>query len=867
MTTLDRYLRSVRFWLPRDQRDDIIAELSEDLHSQIEERERSLGRSLTEAELDTLLKHRGTPMAVAGRYLPQRYLIGPAVFPIYRTILTGWLLFYLLPATIVGMVLLLSHAGISSLTWGSLFGWVFRVAAYAFAIMTLVFAMIDRSQAKVGGLDAWEKRTPDPLRVSRFEAITELVAGAIGLLIWVKLIPVGKLDDVTFSLGPSARLFYLPILLWLVSGIVMGAVQLRYHRWTRQLATYRIAQTIFGLLIFTGMLVTWLVDGSLVSVSGTNLSVEKIAEAEKWMSITWAGIIAGFVVGFGIATIYDVRRLRQTRLPQSAIGTAAALAMMALVVPNPVMSQQVETASGSSAVACPQAARWPSAAERGGWTGWSADPANTRFQRSTNAGLTAADLPRLKLRWAFSLGDITEARAQPTIAGGRVFVGTTAGNAYAIDAKTGCIHWTFKADGPIHTAMAIGTAGSPGTMAFFGDQKANVYAVNAATGNISWKVHVDDHPAAIVTGTPLLHGSTLYVPVSSYEEAMVFAPGYECCSFRGSVVALDAATGRTIWKTYTIADTALPTVNSKTGAKRRGPSGAAVWSSPTYDQRTNAIYLATGNNYSDPPTGTSDAVLALEARTGKVLWTRQLLVNDATNMGCDFPGKPGCPDSDGPDADFAQPPILVSLGGGHRALVIGQKSGIAYALDPDSQGEVLWTHRVAKGGKLGGMQWGSAADGEHMYAAISDVELRPYADAKAPAGFSLDLAPDRGGGLVALDLATGTKAWRAAPAQVCAGKKHCGPGQSSAVTAIPGAIFSGSVDGHLRAYSAATGAVLWDYDSMQEYETVNRTPGRGGSIDGGGVAIADGLLVTGSGYGMWGGTSGNVVLGFSVDGK
>jgi hypothetical protein len=319
MTTLDRYLRSIRFWLPRDQRDDIIAELSEDLRSQIEEREASLGRPMTEAEVGALLKQRGTPMAVAGPYLPQRYLIGPAVFPIYRTILGGWLLFYLLPATIVGMVLLLSHVGLSSLTWGSLFGWVFRVAAYAFAIMTLVFAMIERSQSSATGLGALQTRKPDSLRVSRFEAVTELVIATIALLIWVGLIPVGKLDEVTFSLGPAARIFYWPVALWLASGFVMGAVQLRQHRWTPGLAKARAGQTVLGLVIFVGMLLAWMVDGGLVSVTGTNLPVGKVAEAEKWMSITWAGILAGFVVGFIIATMNDVRRLRRVEVPESSV--------------------------------------------------------------------------------------------------------------------------------------------------------------------------------------------------------------------------------------------------------------------------------------------------------------------------------------------------------------------------------------------------------------------------------------------------------------------------------------------------------------------------------------------------------------------
>jgi len=493
------------------------------------------------------------------------------------------------------------------------------------------------------------------------------------------------------------------------------------------------------------------------------------------------------------------------------------------------------------------------------WNGWSPDPANSRFQSAAGAGLAATDVPKLKLKWAFGLGAGTEARAGISIAGGRLFAGSQTNAVYSLDARTGCIHWSFEAEGPVTSAISIGPAG-----VYFGDSRANVYGLDSPTGRLLWKVRVEEHFAARVTGAPVLQGGVLYVPVASFEEAMPASPTFECCTFRGSVVALDAATGKRAWKTYTIADPPQPTKKSKSGAQFHGPSGASVWSAPTYDEKHDVFYVGTGNNYSDPPTLTSDAVLALDRKTGKILWSRQLTPNDANNMACAIPPKTNCPDSDGPDFDFGQPPILVRLADGKRALVIGQKSGVAYGLDPDRKGEILWQTRVGKGGMLGGIQWGSAADSDRMYVALSDVKLKPVLDSSSPRGFSLDLDPKTGGGLFALRLANGEKAWTAVP-PVCDGRKHCSPAQSGAVSAIPGAVFSGSLDGHLRAYSSSTGEVLWDFDTAREYDAVNGQKAHGGSLDGPGPVIAGGMVYVNSGYGQWGGVPGNVLLAFSVE--
>lgn len=512
---------------------------------------------------------------------------------------------------------------------------------------------------------------------------------------------------------------------------------------------------------------------------------------------------------------------------------------------------------------------FPDPAKGPHWNGWSVDFANTRFQDAAAAGFTAGDVARLKVKWAFGLGDASDARAQPTIAGGRVFAGSQTGAVYSLDARTGCVHWIFQADGAVTAAIVIGTASrsSKRPAAYFGDQRANVYAADAATGKLLWRVHVEDHFAARVTAASLLHGGVLYVPVASIEEGLAPAPTYECCTFRGSIVALDAASGTRIWKTYTVAEEPQPTKKSKAGAQMHGPSGASVWSAPTFDEKRKVLYIATGNNYSDPPTKTSDAILALDGKTGKILWSRQVTPNDSTNTSCDIPGKMNCPDTDGPDSDFGQSPILVSLANGRRALVIGQKSGVAHGLDPDRQGEVLWQTRVGQGGKLGGLQWGSAADRENMYVALSDLHFRGIvADPAAPQGYRLGLDPNQGGGLFALRLATGEKVWSSKPAP-CGERKRCSPAQSAAVTAIPGVVFSGSLDGHLRAYSAASGEVVWDADTVREYETVNGQKATGGSLDGPGPAIAGGMLYVNSGYGQWGGMPGNILLAFSIDGK
>ncbi len=493
------------------------------------------------------------------------------------------------------------------------------------------------------------------------------------------------------------------------------------------------------------------------------------------------------------------------------------------------------------------------------WNGWAQNTFNTRFQDAASAGFTAADVPKLKVKWVFAFPGDLQAYSQPTIAGGRLFTGSQGGTVYSLDAKTGCIHWYFNASNWVRDAVSIAQVAGK-YMAFFADGTANVYALDASTGKQIWKVKADDFPVARGTGTPTYYNGRLYVPVASGEEASGSEPSYECCRFRGSVVALDATTGKQIWKTYMV-DEPHKTTKNKIGTQLWGPSGAPVWTSPAIDTKRNVLYATTGDNYSDPPSKLSDAFVAMDLDTGKIVWSRQMTAKDAYVSACRLFDTTNCPDSKGPDFDFAASPILVNLPNGKRAIIAGQKSGMVHALDPDQQGEVIWQTRVGKGGTMGGVQWGSASDGTNVYVANSDIGRIKLSYTQVT-----DADPNVGGGMFALRLTDGKQIWNT-PAAKCGNKPRCSPAQSAAVTAIPGVAFSGSVDAHLRAYSSTDGKILWDFDSDREYPTINGVPGHGGSMDGAGPAIAAGMLYVNSGYPSAGGRPGNVLIAFSVDGK
>ncbi len=491
------------------------------------------------------------------------------------------------------------------------------------------------------------------------------------------------------------------------------------------------------------------------------------------------------------------------------------------------------------------------------WNAWSPALTNTRYQPGDAAGLTTSQIPRLKLRWAYGFdGDII-AFAQPTVLNGHLFVGSANGLVQALNVDSGCVQWVFQAMGPVRSALLVVPLGDKHAL-LFGDTIGWFYSVEAETGHLLWKKRPEPHEATRLTGAPLAYQDTVFVPVASWEENRTTNPEYPCCTFRGSVVALRIKDGSEVWKTYTIAEKA-----KQTGANEWGPSGAAVWATPTLDTKRGLLYVTTGDNYSALATPLSDAVLALELSTGRIVWSKQTTPGDVWNSLCSTKGD--CP---GPDYDYGSSVILEKLDDGRDVLLAGQKSGIVYALDPDRKGAILWQTRVGQGGTLGGVEWGMASDGQKVYAATSDL-VRNQSPSADPLNLNSQVVdPKIGGGLTALRISTGEKAWFAPPIPCGpAAKPGCSPAQPQAVTAIPGVVFSGSIDGHLRAYSAQEGKILWDFDTVRDYQTVNGVRATGGSLNGPGAVVVGGMLFVNSGYARQGTIPGNVLLAFSLDGK
>ncbi|MGA2711869.1 MAG: PQQ-binding-like beta-propeller repeat protein [Bryobacteraceae bacterium] len=497
------------------------------------------------------------------------------------------------------------------------------------------------------------------------------------------------------------------------------------------------------------------------------------------------------------------------------------------------------------------------------WNGWSPSNSNARYQSAEAAGLNVDGVRKLKLKWAFGFdGDVT-AFAQPTVIDNQVFIGSAGGLVHAIRADTGCIQWVFQAEGPVRSSI-LATPVANGHALLFGDQTGWFYSLQAETGKLLWKKKVENHDAARLTGSPAVYNGTVFVPVASWEETRSLDPEYPCCTFRGSIVALRIRDGSLVWKSWMIPDLPKQTGKTKRGTPQFGPSGAGIWDAPTIDAKRGVLYVGTGDNYSSPSTSMSDAVVALDLATGHVAWSKQTLPGDSYNSSCGT-SKESCPNEDGPDYDFGSSAVLAQLPDGRDVLLAGQKSGMVYALDPAKKGEILWQTRIASPGPhvatSVGVLWGMATDGQKVYASTaSSVRTQPTDPLDTRRSI---LDPKLGGGLTALRVADGAKVWYAPPIVCAAGAPSgCSPAQSAAVTAIPGVVFSGSNDGHLRAYSAEQGSVLWDFNTVRSFDTVNGIKAKGGSIDGPGVVVVNGTVFVSSGYSRFGGIPGNVLLAF-----
>jgi len=482
------------------------------------------------------------------------------------------------------------------------------------------------------------------------------------------------------------------------------------------------------------------------------------------------------------------------------------------------------------------------------WNGWGHDLFNTRYQ--PEPAIRAMDVPKLGLKWAFGFQGGNEF-GQPTLVDDRLFVTSSSGRIYALDAKTGCTYWTYDAPAGSRTAISIGELGQSKraaiprklkrtlahldvikapSAAFFGDDTGAVYALDAQKGTLLWKSQVDTHPTARILGSPTLYNDRLYVAVGSNEDNNTGNPNYSCCTFRGSVAALDIASGRVLWKSYTVLEEPQPTRKNSAGVQEWGPAGAAIASSPTIDAKRGVLYVGTGRSTTGIEQSLTDSIAAFALNDGKLRWVKQLKVMGQTGI-----------------SGFTSSPVLRTLASGNEVILAAQHSGVVYGLDPDHGGEILWQGRPggADASGDGGVAWGTAADHRSWYVALSGALAQPI---------------NSSGGLWALDPKTGTARWHTpAPVPACSWSEGpCSHAQSQAVTVMPGGVFSGSMDGHLRAYSTIDGKVLWDFDTAKAFQTQNGVRASGGPLDHGGATIVNGGVYL---------ISGNTLLAFSVDGK
>ena len=504
-------------------------------------------------------------------------------------------------------------------------------------------------------------------------------------------------------------------------------------------------------------------------------------------------------------------------------------------------------------------------------TGFGFDAHNHRYLSKAQSGLTTADFKNLELAWAIGFPKATTMRSQPAIVGSTLFLPVADASrlfAIALPEKAGdkpCIRWTYKSAAPLRTSAAYGELpGSRRKVVLFGDIAANIHMVDAATGAPVWQQAVGLYQFSLTTGTPVLYKDRVYVPISQYEIMLGGDNKHECCKTHGAVTALDAATGKKIWTTHAMEE-AKPIRDRGDGQMLWGPSGAPIWTSPAIDEKRGVLYVGTGEATSEPAAPTTDSILAIDLKDGSIRWHFQATEKDIFLNGCG-PGRKGlnCPaDSVFRDVDFGASVIIAKRADGSDILLAGQKAGTLWALDPDNKGKVVWRQNFGEGSPLGGIHWGIAYDGEHVFAPIN----RPY-------GFSGPQGGAQKPGMSAVNVTSGEVLWTYTSQPDCSGERQtrvrgCSNniGLSAAPTAIDGAVIAGSLDGFLRAFDAKTGEVLFQFDTARKFDTLNGIEANGGAIDSASITAAKGYLFVNSGYGMFGQPAGNVFLAFRVTKK
>ncbi len=542
------------------------------------------------------------------------------------------------------------------------------------------------------------------------------------------------------------------------------------------------------------------------------------------------------------------------------IGTSIALrVLLALIFPAiatvTALAEQCEPALASSIDLTPHI------------NGWGINKKNHRFIAESNAGINRDNVANLQVKWVFAMPKTKTPHTQPFITTDTVFIGDEPGMVYALDRETGCEKWRFDADTTVRTALRFMTYESNGqqhNLLTFGTAGGEVFGIDPLTGEQQWRILAEDHSKVMVSGSSIDHQGVIFQPVSSWEAMWAVNPFYACCDFRSSVIALDPANGELIWRSYTIEEESKLIKKRFLLPDQYGPSGAPVWSQPTLDAKRNRLYVGTGENYSSPATDTSDAIIAFDLSSGEMLWHQQFLASDAWNVACESPFDFNCPTERGVDLDFGAPPILVTVDG-RDIILAGQKSGSVFALDPDQQGELLWQQKPGTGGKLGGVHFSMGVDQAKgiLYVPISDRPVDILGD--NPEG-------EPNPSLHAFDIATGQSIWSTQAPDICQDAegravKRCHPGLSAAVTVTESLVFAPSLDGHIRAFDAETGASIWAFDTRGKFPAVNAKQAKGGSIDLGGAYLDGGQLFINAGYGTFDQQGGNAFIVLEVTGK
>ena len=521
----------------------------------------------------------------------------------------------------------------------------------------------------------------------------------------------------------------------------------------------------------------------------------------------------------------------------------------------------------------------------GDWGSVNLDSRGSRHQPTP--GFTAAEVPRLAVKWSFAM----PGGGSPTVVGDWLFINNRSGKFYALDAKTGCVRWVREGVASRTTPAVVKSATSPsGWLVLAGvSSTKTLRAFDAMTGADLWKSEpLESLAVAGITGSPIVSGDRVFVPLTSGEEGAAIQKTYSCCVFRGSLAAVDLKTGRTLWRTSMVDEPLRSIGKNEAGTPLQGPAGAAIWGAPTADQKRGLVYVVTGDSYTSLDAKRADAVVALDMATGKIRWANQLTIGDNYVMACETQYKgPNCPHNRGPDFDFGASPILMTLKSGKGVVVAGQKSGDLHGLDA-ATGKRLWTKKLGAGSQLGGIEWGIAADDRTVFVPVADT-IPAIEEARLTLGMK-PLGDDENSkavgkpGINAVDAATGRVLWTvAAPKAGCryAGDRSkdfsggaCVRAQSAPASVAAGLVFSGTLDGWMRAYDVKTGRIVWAYSTTAgSYDTVNGVKGHpGGGIDGmgGGPVIAHGMLYAMSGFNgasQTGSNGVNVLLAFSVDGR